>query len=79
MGAIKLGSTAGRTRNVLGITRAYFKPSLGKLVIRKPGVIRRSEKVLERNRKVRASPPATKCKGKAWDEFVACLSKEMPH
>ncbi len=78
MGAIKLGQTPGRVRNLLGVSRIYYKPSLGKFVIRKPGVIRRSTKVLERNKKVRASPPATKCKGLPWDQFVACLAKEMP-
>ena len=77
MGAIKKGSTPGRVRNLLGVSRIYYKPSLGKFVIRKPGVIRRSDKVLAINRKVRANPPAKKCKGKPWDEFVACLSREM--
>jgi len=77
MGAIKKGSTPGRVRNLLGVSRIYYKPALGKFVIRKPGVIRRSDKVLSINQKVRASPPAPKCKGKPWDEFVSCLSKEM--
>lgn len=78
MGAIKLGATAGRVRNMLGISRVYYKPSLGKIVIRKPGVIRRSEAVLARNRKVRDNPPAGKCKGKPWPEFVSCLAANMP-
>ncbi|MBA7649411.1 hypothetical protein ES703_57208 [subsurface metagenome] len=78
MGAIKLGATAGRVRNLLGVARIYFKPSLGKFVIRKPGVIRRSEAVLARNRKIRDDPPAAKCKGLPWDKFVTCLAKEMP-
>jgi len=80
MGAIKKGQTPGKVRNVLGIARIYFKPSLGKLIIRKSGVLRTSEAVLSRNEKVRASPPATKCKGlHMYDgSFQACLAREMP-
>jgi len=78
MGAIKLGATSGRVKNLLGVSRIYLKPSLGKFVIRKPGVQRRSTKVLARNEKVRASPPAAKCKGLAWPDFVGCLAKNMP-
>ena len=76
--AIKKGQTFGKVRNVLGVARMYYKPTMGRFVIRKPGVTRRSEKVLERNRVVKANPPAAKCKGKPWHEFVACLSEHMP-
>jgi hypothetical protein len=74
---MQLGQTAGRPNTPFG-TKVYYKPSLGKVVFRKPGVIRRSTKVIERNKKVAASPPAGKCKGLAWKQFVACLRKEMP-
>jgi len=75
---IKLGQTYGHVKQTAFSNRVYHKPSLRKPVIRHPGVIRRSTKVLERNKKVAAAPPASKCKGKPWDEFVTCLSKEMP-
>ena len=77
MGAIKLGQTYGRVKQNVFANRTYYKPSLRKPVIRHPGVMRRSKKVLAINEKVRASPPASKCKGLPWAEFVACLSKEM--
>ena len=80
MGAIKKGQTPGRVRNLLGVARIYYKPSLGKFIIRKPGVIRTSDAVLERNKKVRANPPASKCKGKHFYDgsFQACLAENMP-
>ncbi len=77
MGAIKMGQTRGHANTPFG-TKVFYKPSLGKVVFRKPGVLRRSEKVLARNRKVRADPPAPACKGLPWDEFTACLATEMP-
>ncbi|MBW2671931.1 MAG: hypothetical protein JRD89_00780 [Deltaproteobacteria bacterium] len=72
------GQTAGRVINTPYGTRVYWKPSLGKIVFRKPGVIRTSDRVIERNRKWAAAPPASKCKGLPWREFVRCLSKEAP-
>jgi hypothetical protein len=80
MGAIKKGQTPGKVRNVLGVTRMYYKPALGKFILRKPGVIRTSDKVLARNEKVRASPPAKACKGLHFYDgtFQACLAKNMP-
>ena len=77
MGAIKKGQTYGHVKQNAFSNRIYFKPSLRHAVIRHPGVLRRSDAVLKRNEAIRASPPATKCKGLPWDEFVACLSREM--
>ena len=59
--------------------RIYYKPSLGKIIFRAAGVMRRSEKVVKINEKLAAAPtkPATACKGKPWKEFVECLRKEM--
>jgi len=74
----ELGQTAGRVINTPYGTRVYFKPSLGKMVFRKPGVLRRSLKVIERNKKWAAAPPSPKCKGLPWKEFVRCLSREAP-
>lgn len=74
---MSLGQTAGSPNTPVG-AKAYYKPALGKMVLRKPGVLRRSTRVLERNRKVAASPPAGKCKGLEWKKFVTCLRKEMP-
>jgi len=75
------GQTAGSPNTPVG-AKAYYKPSIGKMVLRKPGVLRRSERVLERNRKVAAAKPASACKGiastKGWKGFVACLREKMP-
>ena len=70
--------TKGRVRHFV-TTRFYYKPALGKIIIRKAGVTRRSDKVRAINEKLRTAPvkPATKCKGKPWDEFVKCLKREM--
>jgi hypothetical protein len=85
MGAIKLGQTYGHKKQNVFSNVVYNKPSLRKPVIRHPGVLRRSPKVLARNEKIRASPPASKCGKKGpngtptpWDQFVTCLAKEMP-
>jgi hypothetical protein len=76
----KKGATRGRTRitSIPG-ARVYYKPALGKIVFRPTNVIRSSDKVIERNKKLRAASvkPATKCKGKPWKQFIECLSKEM--
>ena len=70
----KKGATAGRTRitSIPG-TRVYYKPALGKIVFRPTNVIRSSDKVIERNKRLIAASvkPATKCKGKPWKQFVA--------
>jgi hypothetical protein len=83
MGAIKKGRYPGKANSAHGV-KWFFKPSLGKVVGRLPGVNRKSDKVMSRNEKIRASPPASKCKNKGpggtatpWDEFVSCLSAEM--
>ncbi len=69
MGAIRKGQTSGNANSIFGV-KWYPKPSLGKVVGRKPGVLRRSDKVLDRNREIRADPPAP-------DAHAACL-KEHP-
>jgi hypothetical protein len=74
------GETGGRVFNMGAVapgTRIYFKPSMPKMIYRKAGVIRKSDKVIARNEKVAKNPPASKCKGKPWKEFVKCLSAEM--
>jgi len=79
------GPTSGHVFNMGDIapgTRIYFKPSLPKMIYRKAGLIRRSEKVLAINKKledVRGTPraPATICKGRPWKEFIKCLRAEM--
>jgi len=57
--------------------RIFYKPSLGKVVHRAAGVMRRSKKVIAINKKVAAAPPAPKCKGLPWKQFTACLRREM--
>lgn len=61
--------------------RYYYKPALGKIIIRKAGVIRRSEKVLERNIRFKEWAGGTggavvRCRGKPWREFIKCLKEE---
>jgi len=77
-----LGQTTGRVKANAFANRPYFKPSMNKVIIRHPGVLRRSERVLAINKKledVAGTPraPATACKGKPWREFVSCLRREM--
>ncbi len=73
--------TAGRVKHI-GNARFYFKKSLGKIIIRKSGVTRRSADVKRINQKLEAlkgSPqaPAHKCGGRDWKDFVKCLKSEM--
>ncbi len=59
------------------VFRAYIKPSMdGRIILRKRGVIRRSEKVLERNRRFGEAKIATECKGLPWKQFVSCLREQ---
>jgi len=55
---------------------------MGRVIARKPGVVRRSEKVLSINEQLenlagKPDHPATQCKGKPWREFVSCLRTKM--
>jgi hypothetical protein len=76
MGAIKLGRYAGKANSAYGV-KWFYKPALGKVVGRYPGVNRKSTKVLERNRAMAAKKPASACKGKPWDEFTSCLRSQL--
>lgn len=59
------------------LIKAYVKPTMdGTVILRKKGVIRKSEKVLERNKKFGAAKLATACKGNPWKQFVSCLRVE---
>jgi len=59
------------------VWRVYVKPSMdGRLVIRKKGVIRRSERVIERNRRFAQAKIASACKGRRWKQFVSCLREQ---
>jgi hypothetical protein len=89
----KLGQTyGGRVKQNAFANRVYNKPSLHHVVIRHPGVIRRSEKVVAINAKLEAvkktpNAPATKCGAtleerkrgihKPWPEFISCMRGEM--
>jgi len=78
----KLGTTYGHVKQNIASNRVYIKPSLQKPVIRFPGVVRRSEKVLAINEKLEAlrgkpEHPSTICKGRPWHQFIACTSAEM--
>jgi hypothetical protein len=76
MGAIKKGRYPGKANSAFGV-KWFYKPSLGKVVGRFPGVNRKSDKVLERNKTMRTKKPASACKGKAWDDFTSCLSSQL--
>ena len=59
------------------IIKVYVKPSMdGKLIIRKRGVNRKSERVLERNRMFARAKIASACKGRPWKQFVSCLRSQ---
>ena len=64
-----------------GPIRIYAKPSLGKDIVRKSGVARKSDKVRAINEKVKAYKPAKYCKGvaaeKGYDAFRKCLKEQM--
>jgi len=73
--------TRGRTRQ-LGPVRFYIKDSLGKIIVRKAGVVRRSRAVEEINEQLKNlrdsdTHPAHQCGGQAWDDFIKCLSARM--
>ncbi|MEM1562743.1 MAG: hypothetical protein QXV75_07160 [Candidatus Bathyarchaeia archaeon] len=74
------GRTYGRPNSAVGV-KWYFKPSMGRLIGRIPGVVRKSAKVLAVNaileEKRGKDHPASKCHGKDWKNFVSCLRKEM--
>jgi len=78
----KLGQTPGRVShiNVLGNRiRIYGKPSLGKVIPRKAGVIRTSKKVLAVNEAMAEIKPATACKGKHFYDgsMQRCLREQL--
>jgi hypothetical protein len=72
--------TGGRVKTLYGVARFYIKPKLGRVIIRKPGVDRKSEKVLKRNEAAAAAwsgpsgCPAISA-GVDWPEFVRGLRK----
>jgi hypothetical protein len=74
---MSLGQTGGSPNTPFG-TKVFYRPSMGKVIFRKPGVLRRSTRVLAANRDWAANPPAAKCKDKPWKAFVACLRANAP-
>ena len=70
-----MAQTYGKAKANIWNSKAYFKPSLHKLVIRAVGVNRKSERVMARNKAFGA--PASACKGKDWPAFVSCLSQQL--
>jgi len=73
--------TKGRVQHLPG-ARYFLKPSLGKVLIRKSGVIRRSADVEKINNQLKAlkdkeNHPCVECAGKPWDEFIKCVSDKM--
>ncbi|MEM1532312.1 MAG: hypothetical protein QW599_05660 [Nitrososphaerota archaeon] len=75
---MKKGETRGRVVNTPYGTRVYWKPTLRKIIFRKPGVNRKSDKVIERNKLVAEVKPSKKCKGLPWEKFIVCLRENMP-
>jgi len=73
-----MSETPGKVKQIAGAARLYFKPALGKIIIRKSGVTRTSAAVIERNKKFAewAKGPegaVVACRGRPWREFIACL------
>ncbi len=63
------------------IIKVYVKPSMdGRLIIRKRGVNRLSDRVRARNEvfsnAAHSGNLSTACKGKPWKQFVSCLRKQ---
>jgi len=75
MPKFETGQTYGRVKQNAFANRIYYKPSLRKPVIRHPGVMRRSLRVIAINKRMAAIKPAARCKDKPWDEFTACMSE----
>jgi len=78
---VRPGRTPGRPNSAVGV-KWYYKPSLGKMIGRMPGVVRKSASVLAVNmvlegRAGGAEHPAVKCHGRSWKDFIACMRKEM--
>ena len=78
----KAVETPGRVAhvNILGQrVRLYGKPSLGKTIPRKAGVIRTSMNVLAINEAMAALKPAKACKGKHFYDrsFQRCLREQL--
>ncbi|MEM2877796.1 MAG: hypothetical protein QXY41_06980 [Thermoproteota archaeon] len=75
-------TTTGKVRQTAFDNRVYYKPSLGKPVIRAKGVTRISEDVRAINAQLRAlagkpEHPSFACGGLSWRERIACLRKQM--
>jgi len=79
---MKLGQTRGRVAHadILGSRiRIYGKPSLGRVIPRKAGVIRTSKKVLAVNEAMAEIKPAVACKGKHFYDgsMQKCLREQL--
>jgi hypothetical protein len=72
-----MAQTYGKAKANIWNSKAYFKPSLHKLVIRAVGVNRKSARVMARNAEFARAKPAAGCKGKDWPAFVSCLSQAL--
>ena len=75
------GRTHGRPNSPFGV-KWYFKPSMGRVIGRIPGVVRKSASVLAVNEVLenlagKDNHPATQCGGRAWKDFVSCLRRQM--
>jgi hypothetical protein len=72
-----MAQTYGKAKANIWNSKAYFKPSLHKLVIRSVGVNRKSPAVMQRNATFASAKPAAGCAGRSWPEFVACMSQAL--
>jgi len=78
---VSFGRTQGRPNSAIGV-KWYYKPAMGKIIGRIPGVVRKSPLVVAINEAledVAESPehPVVLCAGKPWKEFVACIRRTM--
>ncbi len=62
-------------RGIWGIVKSFHAHN--QIKPQTHGMLRRSTRVLAINDMVAANPPASRCAGRPWKDFVSCLRREM--
>jgi len=75
------GRTHGKPNSAVGV-KWYYKPAMGRMIGRIPGVTRKSPLVVAINEALEdvagsADHPVVMCAGKSWKDFVACIRRTM--
>lgn len=71
-----------KVKQSLLANRVYWKPTMGRHVVRHPKAVRESADVLAimkilEDLRTKAEHPARKCGGLTWGDFMRCLKREM--